>query len=348
MSKKNKKPVLTRRKFLRSAAGATLFSAGLPYIISSQGMAKTQTTAFGEKVSGKLIRLDSHVHVFEWNKAVIQSLRGYVAQQQLTHFVALVKDAVLAKAVGQFDQTGAKVIIFQWINVGKAEPGWPSVAEDFHPEGPAAGFKIHPRQTKSKNGGFFTVTEQTMGKVCDAAARAGKPLLFHTDADAPNPCSLPMLAELAMNHPDATCVAAHLGVYTQEYYIREYTPQEWTQRAEAAFKQNLQLLLDIRNLYADTTLFGVDFPARSPDPDFKFKLFARITGTLGKAARKALVRKLVIGTDFPCFYVADNPKSKYLYQARCMRTIFREDFDETRMAMNFINLLPEEFAVKYL
>lgn len=358
MSKKNKKQVLNRRKFLQGAGGVALGAAGLPYIMSCSGTGKTQTVATWTKLkSSKPMRLDSHTHIFyaknqayrPWNWDVIECMSEYVAEQGVTHFVALMRDKEFEKYAYRLDhECGARCIPFHWINVGKAQPDWPELPETFSLTGTAAGIKIHPRQTKSKDGSFFRATEETVGKVCDEAEKVGKPLLFHTDADEPNPCSVPMLAELAINHPDTNFIAAHLGVYGQEYYIKEYTPQEYAKIAEAAMKENLQLFLDTKNLYGDTAILGRCFPARSPDPDFRSKLLARTVGTFSAAARKTLIGKLFIGADYPCFYVADNPRSKYPYQVERMRAIFKEDFDETQMALNFISLLPEEFARKYL
>ncbi|OHB82303.1 MAG: hypothetical protein A2Z38_00285 [Planctomycetes bacterium RBG_19FT_COMBO_48_8] len=75
------------------------------------------------------------------------------------------------------------------------------------------------------------------------------------------------------------------------------------------------------------------------------------TSNCSGTQRKALFNKLFIGMDFPCFwdppwkcsFQRKDPQASYAYQVYCMRTVFKQDYDENKMAQNFLNLLPEEF-----
>ena len=69
--------------------------------------------------------------------------------------------------------------------------------------------------------------------------------------------------------------------------------------------------------------------------------------------RRALLDKLFIGTDFPCFRRPASPaggpgrpRGAYGHQARCTRDLFGDDLDEARMAENFLSLLPAEDDVQ--
>ena len=130
-------------------------------------------------------------------------------------------------------------------------------------------------------------------------------------------------------------------MYTQEYEATKSTPQEWEPKLGVLVTQNVRLLLEVKNLYADTVVVGNDFPGRSADPTFKLKLLIKEVYALMPALRKVLCDKLFIGTDFPMFA---KENSFYLHQLKCMRKIFNEDFDQDRTASNFLTLLPKKFA----
>jgi len=278
------------------------------------------------------MRLDAHTHIFDYSR--IEEMREVVAREGITHYVGMTRDVEL---LGRLDEAGARGLPFLWANIRERLPL----------EGPpVAGYKIHPRHTEPRGTSFYVANEETLGPICRDAGRMGRPLLFHTDCDWPRACSLPMLAELAILHPETAFIAAHLGVYSQEYFLKNYTPEEWMPVARQAMRQNVQLLLCTGNLYADTTKFGLDFSLRAPDTDFKFTIFADAVGALTPAARKALVDKLFIGTDFPCDWNLDPslPGHSYNHQVACMRQIFGDDLDEDRMTRHFLALLPDEFA----
>ena len=285
------------------------------------------------------MKLDSHVHVT--GHEVIVKLRDAAAAEGVTHYVAILNDLSL---IEHLDKAGARGIPFYRLK----EPLAPVKTHD--PESRVAGYKLHLRHpiTKSKDGETLSISEKHMGGICDRAARLGRPLLFHTDADRPEICSLPMLAELAECHPQTVFIAAHTGVLTQEYQGSPYEPGVWKTICERTVRQNLKLLCEVENLYADTALLGRDFPERSPDPEYKLELFAGVVEGLSPAERNTLVNKLFVGTDFPCFWEAANEKSGYRYQIECMRRVFGPDFDVNQMSRNFLNLLPEEIAARYV
>ena len=276
------------------------------------------------------MRLDSHVHIA--SHEVIANLHNVVTAEGITHYVAIINDLDL---IEHLDESGARGIPFYRLK----QPLSQSICHDLDKR--VAGFKLHLRHpvTKNKEGEALTISEKHMGRICDAAAHSGRPLLFHTDADEPEICSLPMLAELARRHPQTIFIAAHTGVLTQEYQGKRYEPKLWQAICEGAVRQNLRLLCEIENLFADTALLGSDYPERSPDPDFKLNLFVRVVEDLGSEHRKTLVDKLFVGTDFPCYWDPNNVRTGYSHQIDCLRKIFKQDFDVNRMSQNFLNLL---------
>ncbi|GAI43249.1 unnamed protein product [marine sediment metagenome] len=118
-------------------------------------------------------------------------------------------------------------------------------------------------------------------------------------------------------------------------------PEEWESIAPAILKENIEILLDVKNLYADTVLLGRDYPERSSDPEFKLKLLKAEVEKMSPAKKKALVSKLFIGTDFPWFYKYVL-RGDYRSQQECMAQVFGDDFDETEMTKNFLSLLPQK------
>lgn len=338
---------MRRRDFLRvGALGATGLTLADWLKMKAHGAvkeakAKSVNTTFDTSNCSctKPMRLDAHTHMYSLES--IEMLRDHAAEQGITHYVAIIKDLKLLEIL---NQAGIKPIPVHWIDI-------PEHMKNPRLDIRVAGYKLHPRQTKLKDGGFFTVSESNVGNICREAASLQRPLIFHTDGDVPSACSLPKLAEIASNHTNATFIASHIGVYTQEDFVKKYTPEEWEPMVEPLFKENLHLLINVDNLYADTPIFGLDYPLRSSDPNFRFKKFVKVVDTLNRTQRKALFNKLFIGTDFPCFwdppwkcsFQRKDPQASYAYQVYCMRTAFKQDYDENRMAQNFLNLLPEEF-----
>ena len=276
----------------------------------------------------------------------IEKLKSYARAEEITHMTAILHDHDM-DLIELLVEGGTRVFPFRRLDFKN-----PPRLGDSPCDAQVAGFKLHPRKgNPTDDGTLFTASPKRLGDLCEAAGSAGKPLLFHTDADEPCPCSLPMLADLAQRYPNTTLVAAHLGVYTQEFYVREYTPQEWEPMVEPLFREHLQLLLDVDNLYSETARFGSDWPMRSPDPEHRIKVFAEVVGGFTRAQRRRLLSKIFVGTDFPCFSepitVANvdlGPiylRSTYRYQANCMREIFLDDFDEDQIVQNYLKLLPE-------
>lgn len=278
------------------------------------------------------LALDAHVHVFDAD--TIEALRGVVASDGLTHFVAILDDLGLIERLGL---TGACGLPFQWVH------DWREPAIDPR----AAGIKLHTREPLG-SAETFCISSQCLAKVSALAGRMGRPILIHTDADQPATCSLPMLAELAGDHPDTTFIAAHAGVFPGPYFAesagQEHPPGRWREVAAAALRENVQLLLDVGNLYADTVLFGADDPSCGDDPELRFDLFREVLAELTPAQRGELAGKLFVGTDFPCFWSPERPVGAYRAQADRMQSLFGEAFDEDRTARRLLALLPGEFS----
>ena len=288
------------------------------------------------------MRLDSHIHIADAH--TLRQIAEIAPRVGMTHYAGIMKDDVL-HLFDRLDET-AKGIPFHWLN--------PTVDTPFR-DVPVAGYKLHPRQVKLPDGALFMSTPENLGAICVRAGREHRPLLFHTDGDEPNPASVPMLAELARAFPDTNIIAGHLGVYTQECFITQYTPETWEPMVEPLFRQHFRLLIEVPNLYADTTKFGMDFPWRSADPMHRLKVFSRIVQSLPRTEQRALVDKLFVGTDFPNFadptweqnaslQGTDHVVNSHLgFQYCCMHRAFGDLFDEDRLVENFYRLLPGEF-----
>lgn len=278
------------------------------------------------------LALDAHVHVFDAD--TIESLRGVVASDGLTHFVAILDDLGL---IEHLRLSGARGLPFQWVH------DWQDPAIDPR----AAGIKLHTREPLG-SGDTFCVSPKCLAGVSALAGRMGTPILIHTDADEPATCSLPMLAELAASHPDTTFIAAHVGVFPGPYFAEsagmEHAPDHWRQVAATALRKNVAILLDVGNLYADTVLFGADDPSRGDDPELRFVLFREAIGELTAAQRGEVAGKLFVGTDFPCFWSPERPVGAYRAQADRMQSLFGQAFDEDRTARRLLSLLPGEFS----
>ena len=358
-------PFAVSRKINRRALLSTVGLAGASALISSpltRGMPDSQAQTPNR---AKCLRLDSHTHMDDL--PTIKAYIEFALEQGITHYVGIVKVFTSGKRDSSQDKTllpylseaGVTCIPFEWIDVFDHKDH-PHLDESF------AGYKIHPRQTDlegrwappADSGKIFCISEDNVGKICEAAGKLHRPLLFHTDADVPSAGSLPMLADLARNHPTTTLIAAHLGVYPAEYFVRKYTAAEWEPLVEPLYEQNLRLLIETPNLYADTAIFGVDSPARTADPDFNFKHFVKVVDGLDARQKSALSNKLFIGTDFPGWWLPDpgerfvhetkfeakDPRASYAYQEFCMRTALKQYFDGTRVAENFFRLIPPGFV----
>jgi len=291
------------------------------------------------------MRLDSHTHMYD--QTTIEKWKMVVKPLGVTHYVAIMKDANL-DMMGRLEEAGAKGIPFHWIDLSKKDPFL---------EVPVAGYKLHPRQTVLPGGGLFNCIRKNerMADICERAAREKRPLLFHTDGDDPNPASVSMLAQLCHEFPDTTMIAAHMGVYTQERFITEYSSEVFQHMIEPLWQMNIRLVLETPNLYGDVTKFGMDYSWRSPDPMHRFKAFKKVVRSLSRSEREKLVNKLFVGTDFPHFTVPGAEQSECLdgttcvedshlgFQMECMKEAFGGLFDEDRLVENFYSLLPDDF-----
>lgn len=326
----------TRRWFLQRAARAALGAAGVGQVTPSLAAGLASAKAGARNPKPNRMRIDTHVHVAD--SRVTKALAEYVTNEGITHYTALMPDLGLIDELER--NVSARCIPFHRLTEPLAQR-----VESFS-DSPAAGYKLHLRHpmTRDRDGQPVAATEKHLGRICAEAGRLGRPILFHSDADEPEICSLRLLAELAKRYPQTRIIAAHWGMYTQEYQATKSTAEEWESKLRVLVPQNVRLLLEVNNLYADTALLGRDFPERSAHPGFKLELLIKEVEALRPAQRKALCKKLFIGTDFPNFRKAGDPNIGYVYQRDCMREIFKKDYDEDRMVRDFLRLLPKKFA----
>ena len=314
---------MNRRSFLTKAtvAGSVLMGGAIFQSCKSSG----------NKIK-PLMRLDSHIHLYDGG-GNIEMIRQYFIDEKLTHGQVIVRSTDL-HLIPEIRAIAPGIIPFEW-------PQNPLELE-VKEETPVLGYKIHLRKPLNyeADGQPVTASSKALDPICTAAENLGRPFLFHSDADNPQICTLPQMAELAGRHKHTAFIAAHTAAYTQEYQGEPNTIEAWEAMLPAILAENFNLLLDVENLYADTVLIGRDYPERSSNPRFKLDLMINLVAGMSKAKRKALVNKLFIGTDFPWFHKYDDPKGGYQYQVDCMREIFPDEFDETEMAKNFIALLP--------
>ena len=287
------------------------------------------------------MRLDSHIHLYDGG-GNIELIKQYVEWAGLTHAQVIVRTKDL-KLMPELKTIGPGFIPFEW----PANP----LKLKVDAATPVVGYKIHLRKPELFNDKRerINAASKELDSICDAAERLGRPFLFHSDADDPQICTMPQMAELAQRHKETAFIAAHTAAYTQEFQSGEtVSPAEWREKLPRILKQNFELLLDVENLYADTVLLGRDYPERGDDPAFKLNLMINMVKQMSSAKKKKLVNKLFIGTDFPWFYKKEIPDSSYMFQVESMKQIFSSDFNETKTAKNFINLLPENVRGKYL
>lgn len=321
---------MRRRKFLRNSTMAGMALLAGPH---SKVFSKTGGTRY--------MRLDSHIHLYDGG-GNIDLIRRYFNWAGLTHGQVIVRSKDL-HLMPKLKTIAPGFIPFEW-------PLNP-LALKVDASIPVLGYKIHLRKPMHYNqqGEALNAASKELDPICSAAERLGRPFLFHSDADDPQICTMPQMAELAQRHPDTAFIAAHTAAYTQEFESGVSIPvKAWEAKLPNVLKQNFELLLDVKNLYADTVLLGRDYPERGSDPAYKLKLMIRKVGNMTPATKRALVNKFFIGTDFPWNYKKEDPDSGYMFQVKCMQEIFGSDFDETQTTKNFISLLPENVRGKYL
>ncbi len=289
------------------------------------------------------MRLDAHTHTYP---DTLAKWPANLAITGVTHYVAILRERDLG-LIPRLAETGAVGIPFHWLDLSKDDP--------FVEHPPVAGYKLHLRQTPPRGNRPVYATKEDLGHICERAARERRPLLFHTDGDDPNPSSVPMLAQLCRDCPEATIIAGHMGVYTQERFITQYQAEVFAPMLEHLWRMHVRLVLETPNLYGDVTKFGMDYPWRAPQPMARYEAFRKVVAELAQDEQSALLDKLFLGTDFPHFWEADQeesacltdpsvvPASHYGLQARCMAEAFGELFDEERMAENFLRLLPNDY-----
>ena len=323
---------MKRRKFLGNATMAGMALMASPY---------SEILANSKSRGTPYMRLDSHIHLYDGG-GNIDLIRQYFGWAGLTHGLVIVRTKDL-HLMPQLKTISPGFVPFEWpLNPLKLKVD-ASV--------PVLGYKIHLRKPMQKNdkGAIINAASKELDPVCSAAERLGRPFLFHSDADDPQICNMPQMAELAQRHPGTAFIAAHTAAYTQEFESGiSIPPGEWQAKLPGILKQNFEMLLDIDNLYADTVLLGRDYPERGDDPLYKLKLMMEQVGKMNTATKRKLVSKLFIGTDFPWNYKKDDPDSGYMYQVKCMKEIFGSDFNETVTTKNFIAILPEHVRSKYL
>ncbi len=323
---------MKRRSFIikSSLAASTLSLNALPTLA-----AKKRHSA------NRYMRLDSHIHLYDGG-GNIDMIGQYFKDAGLTHGQVIVRTKDLQWLPKMKKVIGPGLIPFEW----PPNPLELKVEEST----PVLGYKIHLRKPVNygPDGKPVTAASRALDPICDAAEQLGRPFLFHSDADAPTICTLPQMADLAQRHPGTAFIAAHTAAYTQEFQGDPIPVKEWEAKLPGVLKQNFELLLEVKNLYADTVLLGRDYSERSSNPRYKLDLMIRMVADMSPASRKALAGKFFIGTDFPWFYKKDDPVTYYEYQVRCMKEIFGSDFDETQTTKNFIAILPENSRAHYL
>ena len=321
-----RKEGLRRREFLVASAGAAFGRSGSSVHSSRLHFSPKRVQ------TRQHMRLDAHIHVP--NASMIEGLSAFLSRELITHFVAILEDLTL---IGRLERTGATALPFLRLrHPVKQEP---------RQQDPVAGYKLHLRHpvTQAQAGGLVTASDRHLKNICGKAQQFGRPIIFHADADQPQVCSLPQLALLAQRYPDIGFIAAHTGLYTQEYQGETSNPGDFMELAGRVARENIQLLLEVDNLYADMVLLGRDYPGRSHDPEFKLKLLRSQIQGLSRPQKKRLAGKLFLGSDFPNFQDPQDLRSSYLYQLGCMMLLFAHDWDENRAVANFLRLLPEEF-----
>lgn len=315
---------MNRRQFFQKALSAGTGLAVLPTFSRVQAGSSTRL----------VMRLDSHIHIVPHGKNIV-GLGKYMKREDITHAAVFLEHDDLA-LLPRLQKLGPGVIIFDRLR----RPLEQHI--DPRPDSPVLGYKIHLRKpvVTCKDGRFLAADDAALDRLYGEAEDVARPLVFHSDADDPKLCTLPQIANAARRHPGTSFIAAHVGAFSQEYQGDKMSVEQWQSLVPGALAENIGLLLDVKNLYADTAILGRDFPERTPDPEEKLDLVIRELGRLAAAEKSKLQSKLFIGTDYPWFYKPKDPRGGYRFQRDCAARVFGDDFNETRITKNFLKLLP--------
>lgn len=119
------------------------------------------------------------------------------------------------------------------------------------------GIKLHPDFQE------FRIDDPKMLPFYWAAHRRGLPILFHTGDKRKDFSSPRRLARLLDKLPELTCIAAHLGGYTEWEAAREClkVPNVYVDTSSSlAFISKEEALESIAHFGTDRVMFGTDFP----------------------------------------------------------------------------------------
>lgn len=123
------------------------------------------------------------------------------------------------------------------------------------------GIKLHPDFQK------FYIDDPRMLPVYREADRRGLPILFHTGDSRTDFSSPRRLMNVLEKLPDFTCIAAHLGGYTEWEEARNVLrgTNVYVDTSSSLFALTRdQALRSIRHFGVERTLFGTDFPMWDP------------------------------------------------------------------------------------
>lgn len=119
------------------------------------------------------------------------------------------------------------------------------------------GIKLHPDFQE------FRIDDPKMLPFYRAAHRRGLPILFHTGDKRKDFSSPRRLTRLLDRLPELTCIAAHLGGYTEWTAARECLqgPNVYVDTSSSlAFISKEEALESIAHFGTDRVMFGTDFP----------------------------------------------------------------------------------------
>ena len=123
------------------------------------------------------------------------------------------------------------------------------------------GIKLHPDFQE------FFIDEERMLPVYEEADRRGLVVLFHTGDSRTDFSSPRRLMNVLEKLPDFTCIAAHLGGYTEWDDARKelHGTNVYVDCSSSLFALNReQALASIRHFGVERTMFGTDFPMWEP------------------------------------------------------------------------------------
>ena len=128
------------------------------------------------------------------------------------------------------------------------------------------GIKLHPDFQK------FMIDDPKMLDVYREAHRRGLPILFHTGDSRTDFSSPRRLMNVIDKIPDFTCIAAHLGGYSEwEEARRELSGTNvYIDTSSSLFKVSPQEAKEnIAHFGVDHTMFGTDFPMWDPEEELE-------------------------------------------------------------------------------